>query len=293
MKNVNKIVTPPLKWVGGKRGVLPELKEFYKNIEFNEYYEPFFGGGSVYFDIINTFGSSMKNMSHINDMNEDLMNVFRHIKENPEGLISVLDVVIGEYNNLGYYVIRNRFNGLNGEIKITGIKRSATLILLNKTGFNGLYRTNRSGFYNVPEGNYKNPKIYSKDNIIGLSKVLPPVENIHNLEFDSFKDVKPGDLVYLDPPYHPITETSSFTEYIGPFGSKDQVRLFEYFKELDDKGVYVILSNSTSEFILELYKDYEIKTVYRSGTVNSDKTKRGSVPEVIIIGNTLKNILKK
>lgn len=290
-------IKPILKWVGGKRQLLPELRKYYSNLDFNKYIEPFFGGGSVYLDIIKIHGIQKKEKSIINDINSDLINLLVNVKHDPKKIINNTNKLKSIYDKEGYYFIRNHYNG---EDRITkepvtkykGINRSSSLILLNKTCFNGLYRINKRGLFNVPKGSMKNPKILDESNIQNVSKVLPEINNIRNQEYNSIKDIMKGDLVYFDPPYHPISETSSFTEYSSEFGEKEQIELYNYFKELDKKGVYVILSNSSSEFIKTLYKEFNPNIVYCKRSINSKGGKRGEIPEVLVIGKTLQNKLQ-
>lgn len=290
-------VKPILKWVGGKRQLLPELRKYYSNLDFNKYIEPFFGGGSVYLDIIKIHGIQKKEKSIINDINSDLINLLVNVKHDPKKIINNTNKLKSIYDKEGYYFIRNHYNG---EDRITkepvtkykGINRSSSLILLNKTCFNGLYRINKRGLFNVPKGSMKNPKILDESNIQNVSKVLPEINNIRNQEYNSIKDIMKGDLVYFDPPYHPISNTSSFTQYSSEFGEKEQIELYNYFKELDKKGVYVILSNSSSEFIKTLYKEFNPNIVYCKRSINSKGGKRGEIPEVLVIGKTLQNKLQ-
>jgi DNA adenine methylase len=294
-KSIELDVKPVLKWVGGKRELLPEIRKYYISLNFNKYIEPFFGGGSVYLDIIRIFGNEKIKNSIINDINSDLIEMYKNIKSNPNEIINQCNILETEFKQNGYYFIRDRFNGIkiNDEfIRYEGIKRSSSLILLNRTCFNGLYRVNKSGKFNVPEGNYKNPKIIDIENLIKLSSELPITENILNLNFNKIDNIRKNDLVYFDPPYHPISTTSSFTDYSGSFGEKEQVLLRDYFKELDDKGVYVILSNSSSEFIKEIYKDFKMEEVLCRRNINSKGNKRGKISELLIIGNSLIKSLK-
>jgi DNA adenine methylase len=288
-------VKPILKWVGGKRELIPEIRKYYNCLKFDKYIEPFFGGGSVYLDIIKNFGDEKCKSSIINDINGDLIEMYRNIKQNPDKILHYCNLLEKDYKEYGYYHIRDRFNGIiidNQMIKYEGIERSSSLILLNRTCFNGLYRVNKSGKFNVPVGSYKNPKIIDENNLYSLKDKLPLVENILNVEFDKIDNIKKNDLVYFDPPYHPISTTSSFTDYSGSFGEKEQIRLRDFFKELDEKGVYVILSNSSSEFIKDIYKDFQIDEVLCSRNINSKGDKRGKISELLVIGNTLFNTLK-
>ena len=295
-EKVDLDVKPILKWVGGKRELIPEIRKYYEFLKFDKYIEPFFGGGSVYLDIINNFGNEKSEKSIINDINTDLIEMYRNIKSNPDEILNNCNLLEINYKEDGYYHIRDRFNGIiidNEFIKYEGIKRSSSLIVLNRTCFNGLYRVNKSGKFNVPVGSYKNPKIIDKINLYNLCDKLPSVDNILNVEFDKIDKIKKNDLVYFDPPYHPISTTSSFTDYSGSFGEKEQLRLRDYFKELDEKGVYVILSNSSSDFIKEIYKDFQIDEVLCRRNINSKGDKRGKISELLIIGNTLFNSLNK
>lgn len=286
-------IKPILKWVGGKRELIPFIREFYKNLKPNNYFEPFYGGGAVYLDIINTFGIQFSNNSIVSDINSDLIELYKNIKTVPDKIEEACNKIEQLYIQNGYYYIRDRFNGIDREgkkvDKFEKIERSAALILINRTCFNGLYRTNSKGLFNVPEGSYKNPKILDIDNLYNLSKVLPKIDNIKNVQFNEIVDIKEGDLVYFDPPYHPLNPTSSFTSYSGSFGEKEQIKLRDYFKELDNLGVYVLLSNSASQFIKELYSEFQINEVPCKRNINSKGDKRGKITEYLIVGNTLLN----
>ena len=290
--NNNDYVKPILKWAGGKRELASTIRSFYHNIKFNNYIEPFFGGGSVYFDMLNFYGSGYSKKSIINDINKDLINLYKHIKTDPEKIIYYCQKLEQNYYEDGYYSIRDRFNGVTKEkiqtVKYEGIERSSALILLNKTCFNGLYRVNKKGLFNVPKGNYKNPKIIDKNNLLKMSKLLPQINNIKNEQFFNLK-INQKDLVYFDPPYHPLNESSSFTAYSGDFGEKEQTILKDFFTELDKKGVYVILSNSSTKLIKKLYENFKIIEVSASRNINSKSDKRGKITELIIIGNSLIN----
>jgi len=284
-------VKPVLKWVGGKRQLMPDIREFYRDLKPNNYIEPFFGGGAVYFDILKTIGLEYKETAIINDVNKDLIEMYRNIKCFPDEVIYHCEELEKDYKKYDYYFIRERFNGVDKNKKdiekYKDIVRSSSLILLNRTCFNGLYRVNSKGLFNVPKGSYKNPRIVDADNLYKLSSLLPKVENIRSTEFDKMKEISKGDLVYFDPPYHPLNETSSFTSYSGSFRKEEQIRLRDYFKKLDDKGVYVILSNSSSLFIKELYKEFNINEVYCGRSINSKSDKRGKIPEYLILGNNI------
>lgn len=293
-ENLSKI-KPILKWAGGKRELVPEIRKFYEGLDFKKYYEPFFGGGAVYFDLL-TIHERIKNDSIINDINGDLMNMYKFIKTNPNELMKFCDIIEKEYYEHGYYHVRGRFNGIDNEKNIvekySGIERAAALIVINRTCFNGIYRINSNGLFNVPTGKYKNPKIYDKENLLLMSNNLPKIENIRNSQFNELHDIKDGDLVYFDPPYHPLND-ASFTAYAGVFGIEHQLKLKEFFLELDNRGVYVIQSNSSANFIKELYSEFTIKEVLCSRNINSKGDMRGKIFEYLIIGNTLNKKLNE
>ena len=283
-------VKPVLKWGGGKRELIPEIRKYYKNLTPKKYIEPFFGGGSVYFDILKTLGVTLKENSIINDFNTDLIDMYKNIKINPDKVIYFCKELEKIYYEKDYYHIRDHFNGFNKDKKplkrYEGVIRSSCLILLNRTCFNGLYRINSKGLFNVPKGRYKNPRIIDEDNLYKLSELLPNIDNIRNGEFYDIGEVESGDLVYFDPPYHPLNETSSFTSYSSSFGVEEQLKLRDYFASLSNKGVHVILSNSSSDFIKEIYKDFKIVKVYCSRNINSKSSKRGKIPEYLVLGST-------
>lgn len=282
-------VKPVLKWAGGKRELVPEIREFYRNLSPTKYVEPFFGGGAVYFDILKTLGIQHKETAIINDVNQDLIDMYRNIKSNPKEILYHCNNLKKDYEQHGYYFLREKFNGLdsnkNNIERFEGIERSAALIVINRTCFNGLYRVNSNGFFNVPKGSYKNPRIVDEDNLYKLSNLLPKIENIRCQEFDEIKGINKGDLVYFDPPYHPINETSSFTSYSNPFAKNEQIRLRDYFQKLNEKGVYVILSNSATPFIKKIYSANKIRKVFCKRNINSKATKRNRIAEYLILGD--------
>ncbi len=284
-------VKPVLKWAGGKRELVPEIREFYKNLSPTKYVEPFFGAGAVYFDILKTLGIQHKETTIINDVNQDLIDMYRNIKSNPKELLYHCNNLKKDYEQHGYYFLREKFNGLdsnkNNIERFEGIERSAALIVINRTCFNGLYRVNSNGFFNVPKGSYKNPRIVDEENLYKLSNLLPKMENIRCQEFDEIKDINKGDLVYFDPPYYPLNETSSFTAYSSSFGKDEQIRLKDYFKKLNESGVNVILSNSSSPFIEEIYSEFQILKIYAGRNINSKVQKRGKIPEFLILGDSV------
>ena len=270
----NEYYKPILKWAGGKRQLLPAL---IKNIpeKFNTYYEPFIGGAAL---LISLYSLNKINESVISDTNKDLYNLYKTIKENPQQLIDELDNLEFKNNKEDYYKARELFNSTEDPAN-----RSALLIYLNRHGYNGLYRVNSSNKFNVPFGKYNNPGMPSSGNIMALSELFQSC-TIMNSDFElTVNNANKGDFVYLDPPYMPLSKTSYFTGYThSGFDEKDQERLAKSFRELSDRGVYVMESNSSTDFIKELYKDFNPLEVDARRNINSVGTKRNSIKELII-----------
>lgn len=276
MAKNNKLVAPFLKWVGGKRQLMPSIVEHLpQNINDYKYIEPFIGGGAVLFNL------QPKN-AIINDFNEELINVYQVIKNNLDELIADLK----KHKNEAEYFYSIRSLDRNGEFKkLTAVQRASRVIFLNKTCFNGLYRVNNAGEFNSPFGRYKNPNIVNEPTLKAVNKFL----NSNNIEIISgdysevLKKVDKKCFVYLDPPYHPISESSNFTGYVqGGWNIYDQVDLKKACDELHKKGVKFLLSNSSAEFIKDLYKDYKITIVKANRAINSNGADRGEVDEVLI-----------
>lgn len=276
MAKNNKLVAPFLKWVGGKRQLMPSIVEHLpKNINDYKYIEPFIGGGAVLFNL------QPKN-AIINDFNEELINVYQVIKNNLKELI----VDLKKHKNEAEYFYAIRGLDRNEEFsKLTDIQRASRIIFLNKTCFNGLYRVNNAGEFNSPFGRYKNPNIVNEPTLKAVNKFL----NSNNIEIKSgnYLDVlNQADkkcFVYLDPPYHPISESSNFTGYVqGGWDMYDQTELKKACDELDKKGVKFLLSNSSAAFIKDIYEDYKITIVKANRAINSNGANRGEVDEVLI-----------
>lgn len=276
MAKNNKLVAPFLKWVGGKRQLMPSIVEHLpENIKDYKYIEPFIGGGAVLFNL------QPKN-AIINDYNEELINVYQVIKNNLDELITDLK----KHKNEAEYFYSIRSLDRNGEFKkLTDVQRASRIIYLNKTCFNGLYRVNNAGEFNSPFGRYKNPNIVNEPTLKAVNKFL----NSNNIDIKSgdYSDVlKQADkkcFVYLDPPYHPISESSNFTGYVqGGWNMYDQIDLKTACDELNKKGVKFLLSNSSADFIKDLYKDYKITIVKATRAINSNGADRGEVDEVLI-----------
>lgn len=278
IQKTNKLVAPVVKWVGGKRQLLPEIKK-YSPKKFNTYFEPFVGGGAVLFEF------QPKN-AIVNDINKELINLYSVIQNNVEELIVKLSDT-DTYSNTSecYYKIRELDREPQKYNKMTGIDRAARILYLNKTCYNGLYRVNSVGEFNSPFGSYKNPNIVNEITLRAVNKYFNE-SNIKflNVDFENaVKNAKKGDFIYFDPPYAPISKTSNFTGYNeSGFEENEQIRLKTLCDILDKKGVKFLLSNSDCEFIRELYSDYNIVTIKAKRAINSNGNNRGTVSEVLI-----------
>lgn len=279
MKNTD--IKPFLKWAGGKRQLLPRLREYFPE-SYNTYYEPFVGAGAVLFDL-------KPQNAVINDNNAELINLYNVIKDKNkiEKLISHLET--HENTEKYFYDIRS-WDREDDYHQIDDYIRASRFIYLNKTCYNGLYRVNSKGYFNVPFGNYKNPDYQNADVLRAVHHYLHDNDiYITNADFEeAVKDAKENDFVYFDPPYDPISKTSAFTSYTKDnFGDAEQERLRDLFIQLYKKGCYVLLSNSNTEFINKLY-DYpgiEIIEVEANRNINSKGDGRGKIKEVLVIGN--------
>lgn len=270
----NKLIAPFVKWVGGKRQLMPAINELLPK-KYSTYYEPFVGGGAVLFEV-------QPKKAVVNDFNAELINTYNIIKKHPEALIEDLETHVNESDY--FYQIR-ALDRRDHFDKVSNIKKASRVIYLNKTCYNGLYRVNSSGEFNSPFGKYKNPNIVNEVTIRAVSKYLNANDiTIMNGDFENaVKKIRKGAFVYFDPPYHPVSKSSNFTGYVqGGFNADDQVRLRDLCDKLNQKGVQFLVSNSATKLILDLYKKYNINFVKANRAINSDATKRGEVDEVLI-----------
>jgi DNA adenine methylase len=274
-----KAAKPFMKWAGGKGKLLPQLQQFFPS-DFKNYFEPFFGGGAVFFSLQHT------GRSYINDINDTLMEAYEHLRDDIERVIKELKVLEAHYHELDeadrqdfYYKQRINFNSLTA-----GVSKTVLLIFLNKTCFNGLYRENSKGEFNVPFGRYANPTICDEDNLRAVSKRLKSTVITSQPYKNAVKNAKKGDFIYFDPPYLPLNATSSFTAYHEDgFTAYDQELLRDLFVELDERGCYVMLSNSSAPLMLELYKGYRQEFVQAGRSINASAAKRGKIPELVVL----------
>lgn len=275
-------IKPFVKWAGGKNGLINSLVSFIPK-NFNSYFEPFVGGGALFFYLKNLNILNSKKI-YLNDKNVELINAYKQIKINPNKLLEELEILKNNHSKEYFYKIRNLDRDFDF-YSLSEVFRAARFIYLNKTCFNGLCRYNAKGNFNTPMGSYKNPKIYDKDLIFSVHEVLKNV-SITNKDFEvvSLK-AKKGDFIYFDPPYYPLNKTSSFVSYTDNFSANEQIRLYKLFKMLDSEGIKVLQSNSNTDFIKELYKDFEIIEVISKRAINCKGDKRGKITELIIRGN--------
>lgn len=273
----NKIVlaAPVLKWVGGKRQLMPEIEKILPK-SYTTYYEPFIGGGAVLFEL-------QPNKAVINDINGELINLYNIIKNDVELLIE--DLKKHQNTSEYFYTIRELDRDRIEYEKLSIIEKASRIIYLNKTCFNGLFRVNKAGEFNSPFGKYKNPNIVDEVTLRAVSKYFNKADiKILNGDFEEcLKGIRKGAFVYLDPPYDPVSNSANFTGYDkGGFNRDEQIRLKNLCDKLDKKGVKFLLSNSATEFIKDLYKDYDIKIVKAKRSINSNGNSRGEVDEVLV-----------
>lgn len=267
------VATPFVKWAGGKRSILKELLKFIPP-SFENYYEPFVGGGALFFAL---FNKKLLKKAFLSDINCELMITYKVIKEKPELLIEQLEIHEQNHNKDYYYEIREQHD-LEDPIGV-----AARFIYLNKTCYNGLYRVNKKNQFNVPIGRYENPNILHEDNIYACHKALQKAD-IKIIDFQKIKTNK-NDFVYFDPPYHPIDENSftSYTKY--DFTKEDQIKLRDFAFKLREKGIYVILSNSNTKFINEIYSDKLFRKIIVKAPrlVGCKSNERGAIEELLIV----------
>lgn len=268
---------PFLKWVGGKTQLLEPILSVLPE-ETHTFYEPFVGGGALFFAMAT--GKRFKR-ALINDWNQELINTYRVVRDFPSDLITQL-------SRLKYD--REMFNNLRKVPldQLSPIGRAARMIYLNKTCYNGLYRVNRAGQFNAPFGKFKKPpRIYEEANILGCSAALSSYVSIQSTDFAAVAEqAEANDVVYFDPPYVPLNPTSNFTSYTSKgFGLKEQEQLARLFTTLARRGVKVMASNSDTELVRRLYAGHDICSIQARRSLNSDATKRGPVGEVLVVAN--------
>ena len=299
-KREEKTVKPFLKWAGGKGQLLCEIEKYYPFMDgkVTKYAEPFVGGGAVLFDILSRYDLEE---IYISDINAELINTYCMIRDNIDALINILSNLQSNFLPLdtddrkAYYMKqRNRFN----ELKINGdesihIEKAALIIFLNKTCFNGLFRVNRKGLFNVPIGAYKNPMICDETNLRSVSEKLQKVTIVCGDYRESASFIDENTFVYFDPPYRPLTDTANFTAYTeNLFNDKEQIELAKFVNEMDSKGAKIVISNSDPKnantkdnFFDNIYASYKIKRVQATRMINCNGEARGKIRELLISNN--------
>lgn len=275
----NPLTQPFLKWAGGKRQLLPEIRKYIPN-QFGKYFEPFIGGGAVLFDL-------QPKQAFVNDANAELINLYNVIKTAPEALI---EAARKHKNTEDYYYSLREQDREKGFSELSPVQRASRIVFLNKTCYNGLFRVNSQGHFNVPFGNYAKPVIVDEVVIRAVSHYLNEADvELLNGDFeDAVAKARKGDFVYFDPPYDPLSDTSSFTGYsLGNFGKNEQKRLKAVCDDLTECKCKVIQSNSVTDFIRELYSDkrYTLIEVEATRNINSIAAGRGKISELLILNS--------
>ena len=265
--------SPFLKWVGGKGRLLSQLMPLLpEGVERMRHLEPFVGGGALFF-------ARQPRRAVLGDVNPALVDTYLAVRDELSLVVKYLRRLERRHDPEVYYEVRERYN----RKPMSRAKRAATFIYLNKTCFNGLHRVNRKGEFNVPCGRYKNPCILDEAGLARASAALRHAD-IRRQSFEELLSVaRPGDFVYFDPPYVPVSASANFTSYAsGGFGTESHMRLRDVFEELDDRGCWLMLSNSDVPFVRELYADWNLHVVHAARAVNSDASGRGKVAEVVV-----------
>lgn len=273
-KKTNLLVQPFLKWAGGKRQLLKEIKKYIpKNI--GTYYEPFLGGGALLFNL-------QPSKAIVNDSNKQLIEVYEAIRDDINNLIK--ELAIHQNDEEHFYEVRE-LDRKPCFSELSKVRRAARIIYLNKTCYNGLFRVNSQGQFNVPFGKYRKPQIVNEIVLRAVNKYLNDIDiKFTSIDFeDALKTASKKSFVYLDPPYDPVSDTSSFTGYtLERFDKEEQKRLKDVCDSLNNNGCKFLLSNSDTPFIRDLYKKYKIETVYVGRVINSIASKRGKIAEVLV-----------
>jgi len=269
---------PFMKWVGGKQQLLTQFESLFPK-KFRRYFEPFVGGGAVFFHLWNTRRLSSK--AFLFDNNPELVNAYTIARDQVDTLIQALTVHQQLHSKSHYYRVRKLDRDA---IQLGDVERAARTVYLNRTCYNGLFRVNSKGQFNVPIGSYASPQILLEEVVRAASSALQGV----TIKVRDFRNVEQlgqrGDFFYFDPPYDPVTKTASFTSYTAEnFGEKDQRDLANVVKSLSKKGAYVMLSNSKTALVLDLYKEFRIETVQAKRAINSNANGRGYVQEVVVL----------
>lgn len=291
-------IRPFVKWAGGKGNLIQQLNNFYpyelKNGIIERYIEPFVGGGAVLIDILQKYDIQE---AYAFDINIDLINSYNLIKNNVEELINNLKQIETEYSGLGqeerktyFYNIRNEYNDYELEEDEQNVQRAAQFIYLNRTCFNGLYRVNKNGKFNVPIGSYKNPTICDEENLRQLSQLIQNVQFQYGDYSRSMEYVTENTFIYFDPPYRPLNVTSGFKSYTKEdFNDENQKELAIFYRELNEQNAKLMLSNSNPKninvednFFDNIYQGFNINEIQASRMINADSNGRGKISEILV-----------
>ncbi|MEO9254631.1 MAG: DNA adenine methylase [Tepidiformaceae bacterium] len=273
---------PFLKWAGGKGKLAPRIVAAAPE-HFGRYHEPFMGAGAVFFALSETF--TLTGRATLSDANAALIETFSGVRDHPGALIGRLAALQTDYLALEPNARADFYYRQRADMPVEPIQRAARFIFLNKTCYNGLYRVNAGGGFNVPHGRYTSPRILDAELIHACAKALSSIELCHQDFDDACGAAQPGDFVYLDPPYQPLSATARFTSYTSAdFGQPEQTRLRDAFDALTRRGVYALLSNSEHPAIRALYegRGYDLELVAMSRAINSRASARAPIPELLI-----------
>ena len=283
---------PIVKWAGGKRRLLSQYEAHFP-VEYNNYFEPFVGGAAVFFHLCPTGApggggcnrsplegcNRGSRQSYLTDVNGELINLYKQVQKKPAPLLIALERHQAMHSKEHYYHVRSQ-----SPSQLNPVERAARLIYLNRTCFNGLYRVNSSGGFNVPIGRYKNPTILQPERLMRAHQTLQGVKLAVEPYLKAVTRAQAGDFVYFDPPYWPLSVSSSFTSYAqGNFGESDQRSLAQIFASLAERGVKVALSNSKTPLIEELYRNFPQITVHAARCINSRGDQRNAIEELLIL----------
>ena len=272
------MIRPIVKWAGGKRQLIPELLKRSPE-SWDTYFEPFIGGAAF---LLALYNNNRIRHAVISDVNRELINVYETIKARPDELLDSLADEKFKNEKESFYENRIRYNEIINTPQ-EPVLRAAYFIYMNRHCFNGLWRVNKSGTFNVPFGSYKNPSLPDRAHIHKLSDALQQVEILHADFAETVKTAKEGDFVYFDPPYIPVSDTAHFTSYnASGFSFEEQQRLAQVFAELADRGVCAMLSNADVPAVHELYQDFTVSVVAANRMINRDASKRKGSSEVIV-----------
>ena len=273
---MKKLVFPKpfLKWAGGKTNLLGQYEPLFPEWS-GDYFEPFIGSGAVFFYLS---ARPEERYYYLSDLNQEIVDAFCAVRDDVEGVIKLLAKHQQLHSKDYFYQVR----GLVPQ-NLSALEKAARTIYLNKTCFNGLYRVNKKGEFNVPMGNYKKPSILQIETLKAASRALSPAD-LSTGHYSVLVDkAQAGDFIYLDPPYHPLSKTAMFTNYVAQaFGEKDQMELAEVVTALSKKGCLVMESNSNTDFIKDLYKGFKIQEVWARRSINREKSKRGAITELVV-----------